>query len=292
VNFQIRRLGCGSENMKLSHHDNPAQFLERASQFLEAREAENNLILGISSWLAAHPERIEHPPYFAIVEEDERIIAAAMMTPPYRLVLTRAETAALEEIMEDLSKRRSVLPGVNGPRETSRAFAKQWAKRKRCTYQLRRSLRIYQLSQVISPRPVDGKMRLAIPKDRDVLVRWAQNFGKEIGEAQTKHEAAEMVERLMKDERLYAWDDQGLRSIAAWSAPTTHGVRVSLVYTPPEFRGKGYASACVAALSQEMLNSGRRSCYLFADLSNPVSNHIYQLIGYVPVCDFEEYQFS
>jgi hypothetical protein len=292
VNFQIRRLGGGSEDMKLSHYDNPARFLERASQFLEAREAENNLILGISSWLAAHPERIEHSPYFAIVEEDRRITAAAMMTPPYRLVLTRSDTAALEEIMEDLSKRRIVLPGVNGPREASLAFAEQWAKRKRCKYQLRRSLRIYQLSQVIFPRPVDGKMRLAIPKDRDVLVRWAQNFGKEIGEAQTKHEATEMVERLMKDERLYVWDDEGLRSIAAWSGPTRHGVRVSLVFTPLEFRGKGYASACVAALSQEMLSSGRRFCCLFADLSNQVSNYVYQLIGYVPVCDFEEYRFS
>jgi predicted GNAT family acetyltransferase len=135
-------------------------------------------------------------------------------------------------------------------------------------------------------------MRLALPIDRDVLVQWAQNFGKEIGEAQTKQEAAEMVERLMKDERLYVLDDGGLRSIAAWSGPKTHGVRISLVYTLPEFRSKRYASACVAALSQRMLNFGGRFCYLFTDLSNPVSNHVYQRLGYVPVCDFEEYQFK
>jgi hypothetical protein len=115
-------LGYGSQDMKLSQYDNPAQFLERAKQFLEAREAENNLILGISSWLAAHPERIEHSPYFAIVEENGRIVAAAMMTPPYRLVLTRAKTEVLRKIVEDLSKRRITPPGVNGPRETSLAF--------------------------------------------------------------------------------------------------------------------------------------------------------------------------
>jgi hypothetical protein len=189
--------------MRLSRYDNPAQFLERASQFLEAREAENSLILGISSWLAAYPERIEHSPYFAIVEEDGRIIAAAMMTPPYRLVLTRAETGVLGKIVDDLSKSRITPPGVNGPRETSLAFAKRWAIKKRCRYQLHRSLEVYQLSHVIPPRPVDGQMRLALPMDRDVLVQWAQNFGKEIGEAQTKQEAAEMVERLMKDKRLF-----------------------------------------------------------------------------------------
>lgn len=278
--------------MKLSQYGDPAQFLKHAKHFLEAREAENNLILGISSWLAAHRERIEHTPYFAIVQENGRIEAAAMMTPPYELVLTRAEAEVLGKIVADLSKRRIVLPGVNGPSETSLAFAERWAKKEGCRYQLHSSLRVYQLSKVIPPRPVYGRMRLAIPMERDVLVQWAENFGKEIREPQNKHQAAETVEGLMKDERLYVWDDEGLRSMASWSGPTTHGIRINFVYTLPEFRGKGYASACVAALSQAMLNSGRRFCYLFTDLSNPVSNQIYQRIGYVPVCDYAKYQFT
>jgi len=58
--------------MKLLQYDDPRKFLEHARQFLEAREAENNLILGVSSWLAAHPERVERTPYFAIVEDNGR----------------------------------------------------------------------------------------------------------------------------------------------------------------------------------------------------------------------------
>jgi hypothetical protein len=285
-------LSNDGEDMKLLQYDDPGEFLEHAKQFLEAREAENHLILGVSSWLAAHPERIEHTPYFAIVEENGRSEAAAMMTPPHKLVLTRAETRILGRIADDLSKRRIVLPGVNGPGKTSLSFAKRWAKKKECTYQLHRSMRIYQLSRVIPPRPVNGRMRLAILMDTDVLVQWAQNFGKDIGEPHTEQEAAETVKQLMKDERLYVWDDEGLSSIAASTGPTTHGIGITLVYTPPEFRGKGYASACTAALSQAMLNSGRKFCCLFADLSNPVSNRIYQRIGYVPVCDFADYQFT
>jgi predicted GNAT family acetyltransferase len=153
-------------------------------------------------------------------------------------------------------------------------------------------LRIYQLSRVIAPRAVNGRMRLALPRERDVLVQWAQNFGDEIGEPQTNQQATEMVERAIGDKRLYVWDNEGLRSMAAWSGPTTHGIRINLVYTPPELRGKGYASTCVAALSEAMLNSGRRFCYLFTDLSNPISNQLYQRIGYVPVCDFAEYRFT
>ncbi len=32
-------------------------------------------------------------------------------------------------------------------------------------------------------------------------------------------------------------------------------------------------------------------CFLFTDLANPTSNHIYQTIGYEPVRDFEAYRF-
>ena len=54
----------------------------------------------------------------------------------------------------------------------------------------------------------------------------------------------------------------------------------------PEFRGRGYASNCVAALTQKMLDQGRKFCFLYTDLSNPTSNKIYQQIGYRPVCDW------
>ena len=69
-------------------------------------------------------------------------------------------------------------------------------------------------------------------------------------------------------------------------------MRVNAVYTPPGLRGRGYASACVAALSQKLLDEGRRYCFLFTDLANPTSNRIYQAVGYEAVVDVDEYKFS
>ena len=57
------------------------------------------------------------------------------------------------------------------------------------------------------------------------------------------------------------------------------GVRVSMVYTPAEMRGHGYASACVAAVRERALASGRSFCRLYTDLTNPTSNAISQRIG-------------
>ncbi len=60
--------------------------------------------------------------------------------------------------------------------------------------------------------------------------------------------------------------------------------RIGPVYTPPEHRGHGYASAAVAEISRRFLAAGSRPC-LFTDQANPVSNRIYQAIGYRPVVD-------
>jgi predicted GNAT family acetyltransferase len=79
--------------------------------------------------------------------------------------------------------------------------------------------------------------------------------------------------------------------MAAVSRPTPNGISVSLVYTPPEKRGNGYASACVAALSQRQLDAGKRFCTLFTDLSNSTSNALYQRVGYRPLAEFVEIRF-
>jgi predicted GNAT family acetyltransferase len=75
------------------------------------------------------------------------------------------------------------------------------------------------------------------------------------------------------------------------TGPTPNGIRIGPVYTPPELRGRGYASACTAAVSQLLLDEGRKFCFLYTDLANPTSNKIYQDIGYTAVCDADVIRF-
>jgi predicted GNAT family acetyltransferase len=91
---------------------------------------------------------------------------------------------------------------------------------------------------------------------------------------------------------LWVWEDEGLVAMAGAGGRTPTGIRIGAVYTPPDKRRRGYASALVAALSQAQLDAGRRFCFLYTDLANPTSNHIYQAIGYEPVCDVDEYRFE
>ena len=96
----------------------------------------------------------------------------------------------------------------------------------------------------------------------------------------------------LKAGSLFVWDDDGPVSMASWSGRTRNGVRVNLVYTPRERRSRGYATACVAALTERLLAEGKQYCCLFTQLANPVSNRIYQRIGYRAVCDFTDIQWA
>ena len=77
-----------------------------------------------------------------------------------------------------------------------------------------------------------------------------------------------------------------------FGGPTPNGIRIGPVYTPPELRGRGYASALTAQVSQLQLDRGKRFCFLYTDLANPTSNAIYRRIGYERVCDSRELAFT
>ncbi len=54
---------------------------------------------------------------------------------------------------------------------------------------------------------------------------------------------------------------------------------ISLVYTPPEFRNRGYAAEAVYHLAEHILGSGRIAC-LFIDSNNPASRKCYEKLGF------------
>ena len=88
------------------------------------------------------------------------------------------------------------------------------------------------------------------------------------------------------------WEHDGRPvSLVGWGGQTPNGVRVGPVYTPPELRRRGFASALTASVSAKLLAAGRRFCFLYTDLENATANRIYADIGYEPVCDSVDYAF-
>lgn len=274
--------------MRVVAFTSPSEFAACITPVLREREAENNLMLGIVAQLSD-----EGPPgglLLRAVEDDRRAIAAATMTPPARLIVTRMDEAAVTALIDSLDRDGVIIPGVMGPVPAADQVATMWASRHGMAARRVMSLRLYQLDRVTDVPSASGHLRSPRDDERDLLIDWLTQFGIEIGEPH--RDVAAGLERRINQGSLYFWDDAGPVAMAGWAGPTPNGVRINAVYTPRHLRKRGYASACVAALSQKMLDSGRKFCFLFTDLSNPTTNSIYQKIGYRAVCDCAAYDFS
>ena len=104
-------------------------------------------------------------------------------------------------------------------------------------------------------------------------------------------EAVDAIAETDPDGAWLLWDDGGPVSLAAYGSPTPIGTRVGPMYTPPELRGRGYATSVVVELTEERLATGLAFCFRCADLANPTSTAIYVSIGYEPVADQNQWSF-
>ena len=82
---------------------------------------------------------------------------------------------------------------------------------------------------------------------------------------------------------MWLWEVDGVPvHLTSFNPPAFGVARIGPVYTPREHRGHGYAAACVAAVSADLLDEGARVC-LFADADNPVSTGVYLRLGFEPL---------
>ena len=273
--------------MELVVHPDADAFLRDVLAGLEREEARNNLLLGAALALRDAPP--EHPPYLAAVREGDALLLAALMTPPRPLVLADAGTgvdAAAERLVAGLLASGHTPRAVHAPDPLARAFAAAWSRATGREVRAAMRQRLYALEELQPTPSVPGRLRRAGEADVELVAGWLEAFDAEaLGESDPEEARATARKRVAAGE-VYLWDDGGPRTMAASARPTRHSVAVNAVYTPPEWRGRGLATACVAALSARLLGEGRRSCVLFTDLANPTSNSIYTRIGYRPVEDF------
>jgi predicted GNAT family acetyltransferase len=280
--------------IRIRQFDDAGAFFDRAAAFLALREAEHNLPLGLATRLLDDPHAFgPADPYLAVAESAGEVVAVALRTPPHNLILSEVDDErAVPALVADL--RGAPLPGLLGPVGAAARFSELWAEETGVHARVQVAERIYRAREAHPPAEVPGRCRAYEDRDRDVALAWLGAFAAESLPAGTPFDAEAILTRRLaeRDAGLVLWEDDEVASLAGFGGATPNGIRIGPVYTPPELRGRGYASGLVGELTAQLLAGGRQFCFLFTDLSNPTSNSIYQRVGYRPVTDVNQWVFE
>jgi predicted GNAT family acetyltransferase len=287
--------------MRCEITSDPDAFWTVAAEFLLADPIVNNVtitnVLSRRSGALVDPA----PPTFLSVHDGDRVVGAAMRTPPHAVYLSPLPSEAIPLVVDALTDACPDAVGVTATVDEAGTFARAWGERTGQAVTQVMGLRIHRLDTVVPPpsRP-RGSLRLATKADLDRLAGWEAAFRAEAEPPtrtdplteQALAEARRHAELRIEEGRAWLWDDGTPVSYAGTTHAVEGVVRIGPVYTPPEHRRRGYATALVATLSQCALDAGASACVLYTDLANPTSNKVYAAVGYRPVCDVADYRFG
>jgi GNAT superfamily N-acetyltransferase len=279
-----------------------AEFLAVAGEHLWRERARNTVILTVSEQLRLNPGLYAPPagagaaagPLLGWWTDPAGAVGGAFLhTPPHPVLLAAVPADVAAELAPALAGR--ALSGVNGHVAAAGAFAATWAAASRGGRATAvRRLRLYRLGELAWPDPApEGAPRVAVASDAPLIGDWFAAFADEVRENDAGQDHAAAVREKLSHDGVLVWEAGGHPvSIACLTRQVVRMQRVGPVYTPPEFRGRGYASAVTAEASRRAREAGAEEVLLYTDLANPTSNSIYQRIGYQALEDRVVLAFS
>ncbi|MFI8998465.1 GNAT family N-acetyltransferase [Streptomyces sp. NPDC053542] len=272
-------------------------FLARAGGFLRSRP-------GLHVMQLTWAERVRkrgaeafgtEAPVFGLLERAGEVCATFYRLPFRGLGLSPLTPEQAESLAAHLAALGHPLPSVSADHSTATAFAEAWQRHTGATPELRDTrLRLYRLGTLAPPEPMPaGRGRILGEQDLEQVMFWCGEFAKAVGE-EVSITADSWAGTRFADKRYTLWEtpDGTPVSVAGMNPLIGGQIQVDIVYTPAHLRGRRYAGAVTAEVSRAALAAGARDVVLFADLSNPASNALYQRLGYRTLTDWAAYDFT
>jgi predicted GNAT family acetyltransferase len=266
--------------VRLSAHTSTdgAAWSARIEPLLASRPAEHHVLATLRLFLA----RSEEATLAWVEDEDGEVVGAAGRTPPHPLVVSAMPAEAAGPLARTVRATGASLSGVAGPEPTAGRIAAAWAAATGARSELAMAQRVQVLAAPPSPATgPPGCPRPASEEDRALLERWAVGFWADTGVP--ADDPAVWVGLALGGGRLLLWEDGEPACMVGWTARALGLVRIAPVYTPPERRGRGYATALVAAACRRIAAGDTGHITLNSDRDDPVAAAVYRRVGFRPV---------
>ncbi|MED1205539.1 GNAT family N-acetyltransferase [Heyndrickxia acidicola] len=174
------------------------------------------------------------------------------------------------------------VPGISGAPIVAEAFARSFVSiHQTKSYYISMVMEAYYCPSLSYPSGVEGQVQQANSSHVPAVANFFAGFYKDaFGDPVEPASQIKTAEKLIREGGCFLWtigDMPVSMAIIAHRSPR-HG-RINSVYTPDQFRKKGYASALVAHICADLMGEGIIPM-LYADIKNPSANKIYKRLGF------------
>jgi GNAT superfamily N-acetyltransferase len=276
------------------------EFLDVTAGFRAADPLRTNVIGSVALSIADGERTYDDYRWWVVRGDGDDVVGVAMRTAPFNMVVTPMTGDAARALGRSVAAADDALPGITGSTGVIDALVEGYVGSKspgstRALVEDRRDL-LYELDELVTP-DVEGVGRSALDDDVELLAPMLSEFMRETELMPTSiSEARDTARRKVKEGSLFCWEFGGdVVAIAGHANIVTTGSivigRVGPVYTPAQYRRRGFGSAVTAHVTRSLIERGAR-VMLFTNAANPTSNKIYQAIGYRLVDELVEVRFE
>ncbi len=263
--------------MQVISHDNAESLLERCRSTLLTSPILNHNVIQIASILCGDNDFYQPPFWFCTVEDNGRVLGAAVYAAPDGLVLSEMPEEAMKLLCQRLVEEVPCPERVIGEPRLTQQAASQLAEMSGLYPTLSTEWHVAHLTSVRHPiRRSSGDLRIGKNADKDLVARWGKEYGRE---KPSFLDVSDYMVKKLQNGDLYIWEDDYPTTIVTVSGRSDDGVRISSVFTPPRHRNLGYASSAVATLSESLLSAGHQFVVLTWRVGDPVGR-IYEKLGF------------
>lgn len=228
-----------------------------------------------------------------VVRDGNKVVGCAMHVAGEGFGVSSMSVEAAEALAKTVAATDCTFPSIHGPKVPATAFMERFSSLRSLSNEstTNKTVLLYTIDTLIKPTCVNGQFRLVTNDDLDLVVEWIKAYNAE-SEPNEIFDHLEYASGKIRDSLFYFWTFEGKTvALAGHSVVASGFARIVPVYTPPQHRRKGYASA-ITAFVTEMLQSRGVQVMLFADGGYEASNAVYQKLGFVLHCEYIDYWFA
>jgi len=265
------------KSTRIVRHQTAAEFLANCRGWLSEQEDIHNGMLSLADALVSG-KHIHTPPFvFAHIEFSNQIVGCAIFAEPDGITLSEMSVSAADKLFVGLRSDVQAPSRIHGPRQPASQLATQYAELTNSVAALHSEWNVYRLDN--SPNrqhPTKGTMQIGNPSDEHLVRTWGKLYDVE---KPANVNIEKFLVRKLEDGLLFFWVDEEPKALLTLSGVNCSGNRISSVFTPQHYRGKGYATSLVHAMSMNLLSSGREFVTLNTEIGDP-AERIYEKLGY------------